>query len=124
VCSTNAQYPEADSLSAAFLPGDARYAVVSHIDGRVYKLDLRTRAKVDQFLGHCNSFHTQLHPTLVGDGQLLAALGADCRLRVWNVARAGASAYLRLSWAPCTITHELGSRGLFGSVGVPTRPAG
>lgn len=64
--------------------------MVSHIDGAVYKLDVRMRRRVDAFLGHCNTFHAQLRPTFLDDGRMMAALGADCRLRIWNVARAGA----------------------------------
>jgi hypothetical protein len=76
--------------STTFLPGDDRYAVVSHIDGAVYKLDVRMRRRVDAFLGHCNTFHAQLRPMLLDHGRMMAALGADCCLRIWNVARAGA----------------------------------
>lgn len=51
-------------------------------------MDMRTRKRVANYLGHKNS-HRMIKPVLFADNYFLGAIGEDGGMRVWSAALAG-----------------------------------
>merc|ERR1719318_1958783 len=71
-------------INGLYILDDENYIIVSSLDGKIYKMDVRLHKIVMEYEGHVNCDDSRVNFLVDGRNDFMFAFGSDSKLRCWG----------------------------------------